>query len=212
MKKLKVIIGALLMGALVFACSSDDDNNNNDLTCEEATEASLNAGIAFNAATPDNYEARCNAYKDALQDQIDVCGDESGDLQDIIDDLGDCTLDAVSGVISVNAGITRTFETNITVTTTGTTRHITAYDNASSDWVSFDIEEGDTGADAIANFTIHLLSSDYNPLPDDEGGNWSSNISTNSATAIEGTFFGIVTSPTTGADVDLTSGVIDLNL
>lgn len=211
MKNLKFILGALLMGALVVSCSNDDDNNN-DLTCEEAVEASANAAIAFNAATPAEKEDRCNDYKDALQDQIDVCGDDSGALQDIIDSLGDCTLDQVTGVISVNYGFARTFETDITVTTAGNVRHVTAYDNASSDWISFDIQDGATGADVIENFTIHILTSDYHPLPDDEGGNFSSNISVNTANSIDGTFFGIVTSPTTGADVDLTSGVINLDL
>lgn len=211
MKTLKLIAIGLLLATTSFSCSSD--SNDSAPNCEDAAAATIAAAQAFNNATNDNYADLCNDYKDALQDQIDACGDDSGALQAIIDDLGDCTIDTNTGVISVTVGsLPRTFETNITITTVGTTRKIRAEDNVSSDWISFEIEQGDTGAGAVSNFTIHMGTSDYNPLPDIDGGNWSSNITVNSATAINGTFFGYVTSPTTGADLDLTSGVIDLDL
>jgi hypothetical protein len=212
MKTLKLISAILLLTITLFSCSSDSDNNNS--TCEDAAAATAAAAQAFNNSTDANRTALCNAYKDALQDQINACGDDSNTLQAIIDDLGDCTLTPANhGVISVVAGtLTKTFETNITVTTVGTTRQVRAEDNATSDWIYFEVQQGITGTDIISNFNIHLISSDYNPLADDEGGNWSSTITVNSATAINGTFFGYVTSPTTGADLELTSGVIDLDL
>ena len=204
------MISAALIFGLAFTSCSDDDNND-DLSCEDAVSATIEAGIAFNASTSANYATLCANYKAALEAQIDSCGDENGDLQAMIDDLGDCTLD--SGGVMVTVGtLQKNFNSNVTVTLNGTTRHIRAEDAATDDYIEFDIEQGATGADAISNFNIHLLTSDYNPLPDDEGGDWMSNITTNSATEINGTFSGIVTSPTSGADLGLTSGLINIDL
>ncbi|WP_299124765.1 hypothetical protein [uncultured Winogradskyella sp.] len=58
--------------------------------CEEAIEATGIAEEAYNNFTEDNFEAICNAYKDALMSQIEICGDIDGNLQLIIDQLGDC--------------------------------------------------------------------------------------------------------------------------
>lgn len=83
---------------------------------------------------------------------------------------------------------------------------------ASNDYIYFEIPVWATEFGKISNFNIHLISSDYNITPVDQGGNWSSNISLNSATTITGTFYGYVTSPTTGADLDLTQGVVSISL
>lgn len=216
MKKLKVIAAALLFGMTMFSCSNDDNDDNNDLTCDDAQENTLAAAEAYGTATAETQVAKCIAYKAALEAQIDVCGDASGALQLMIDGL-DCTVTTnpgtITGSITVTAGSSpRNFNSNITVTTVGTVRHIYAEEASTGYFIEFDIAQGATGVDAISNFNIHLISSDYNPLPDDEGGNWTSNITANSATEINGTFFGYVTSPTTGADLDLTSGTINLDL
>jgi hypothetical protein len=58
--------------------------------CEEAMEATNIAEEAYNNFTEDNFEAICNTYKDALINQIEICGDIDGNLQLIIDQLGDC--------------------------------------------------------------------------------------------------------------------------
>ncbi len=214
MKTLKLLIPVLLINMLLLSCSSDD-NNNTAPTCEQTTAATLAASQAFANASDANYSALCDAYKDALQDQIDVCGDTSETLQAIIVDLEDCTLTIAPinlGEIKVTVGtLVKRFDKNITVTVSGTTRKIRAEYAGNSDFIYFEIQQGATG-NIISNFNIHLLSSDYNILPESEGGVWSSNITMNSATAIDGTFYGYVTSPTTGADLSLTSGVIDLNL
>ncbi len=213
MKKLKLIIAVLVTGASILSCSKDDNNNNNDLTCSEATANTAAAADAYANATSADYNAKCVAYKAALEAQIDACGDDSGALQIMIDGLGDCSVAANTGSITVTVGSSpRNFNSNITATTVGTTRHIRAEEANTGYYVEFDLEQGATGADAIQNFNIHLISSDYNPMPVSEGGNWTSNITTNTATEINGTFFGYVTSPTTGADLDLVNGLIDLNL
>lgn len=211
MKKLKMITAALLFAAGMISCGSDDSNDNQ--ACESATSLSAVAAQAFDAASDENYPTACEAYKGALQNQIAACGDPSGALQAIINDLGDCTLDSSSGGISVTVGtLVKTFETNITVVTVGTTIQVRAEDGGTAnDFIYFEIQQGQTGANVIANFNIHLITKDYTPLPNDEGGNWASNITINSATGINGTFFGYVTS-SDNATISLTNGVIDIDL
>ena len=215
MKKLKLITAALVLGMTVLSCSSDEDNPTPDMSCSAASANTAIAAQAFSDATDENYVGKCTAYKAALQAQITACGDSSGALQLMIDGLGDCTVTVPtnSGSITVTAGSSpRNFNSNIMVTTVGTMLHIYAEEAATGYFIEFDLQQDATGADVIMNFNIRLLSSDYNPLPDSEGGNWTSNITVNSATEINGTFYGYVTSPTTGADIDLTSGVINIDL
>ena len=212
MMKLKLIIATVLVSVGLLSCSGDDNNGSVDTSCEDATTATASAAQAYNNATDAEMAAKCVAYKVALEAQIAACGDTSGALQLIIDGLGDCSEATITGSITLTAGSSpRTFNSNITVTTTGNTRHIYAEDSAGY-YVEFDLAPGATGTAALQNFNIHLYSSDYNPLAVSEGGNWTSNITLNSATKITGTFNGYVTSPTTGADIDLTSGMINLNL
>lgn len=210
MKTVKLISSILLVAILSFSCSSDSDSQPN---CDEISAQTLAAEDAFNAATPANHTELCNAYKAALQNQINTCGDPVGDLQAIIDDLGDCTLTSTPSVTVTVGTLVKTFESNLTVTTVGTLKKIKVYDNVNdSDFVYFEIQQGAIGANAFTNFNIHLISSDYNPTPVNEGGNWTSNISVNNTTNITGTFYGYVTSPTTGADLSLTQGSITVSL
>lgn len=91
------------MKKFLFACclplaflSCGDDDSENGLTCSEATENTVTAASNYANANSDDYETFCNAYKIALQQQIDACGDTSGVIQDIIDGLEDCTLEVIS--------------------------------------------------------------------------------------------------------------------
>ncbi|MBK8600085.1 MAG: hypothetical protein IPN80_05565 [Flavobacterium sp.] len=215
MRTIKLISGIALMVILSIACSSSSDSSDSAPSCESLSNATDAAEAAYYTATAANLAERCAAYKTALQNEINSCGDASGDLQDTFNDLSDCNIGPVnSSVISVKVGsVIKTYETNVTVTTVGPNLEIRAYDNATAtDNIFFKIPVGTTGANKISNFNLRLLSSDYNPLSEAEGGNWTSNISVNSATTITGTFFGIVTSPTTGADLDLTQGTINISL
>lgn len=57
-------------------------------SCTEASDFATSAETAYNN---DNTNVDlCNAYTSALQNQITACGDASGELQAIIDGLGDC--------------------------------------------------------------------------------------------------------------------------
>jgi hypothetical protein len=214
MRTIKLLSSIALLVILSLACSSSSDSGSAP-SCESLTTATDNAAVAYANATSSNQVQLCNAYKTALQNEINGCGDEFGDLQATLNDLSDCTIGPInSSIISVKVGQSlRTYETNVTVRTVGPNREIKAYDNVSAtDYIFFTIPIETIGTNKISNFNLHLLSSDYNILPVDEGGISSSNITTNSNTAINGTFYGYVTSLTTGADLDLTQGTINISL
>ncbi len=72
---------------------SGGNNSGNNGNCQDATQDLAIAAGAFSEVSqgdPD-YTARCNAYKAALEDVIDACGDNEGTWQAIIDALGDCS-------------------------------------------------------------------------------------------------------------------------
>ena len=62
--------------------------------CEDAIAATETARIIYESAADSTIEDLCNAYKNALEYQIDVCGDD-GLLQSIIGELGDCIPEVV---------------------------------------------------------------------------------------------------------------------
>jgi hypothetical protein len=65
--------------------------------CEEAIEATELARIVYESAADEAIEDSCNAYKDALLYQIEVCGDD-GTLLSIIEGLGSCETEVVDVV------------------------------------------------------------------------------------------------------------------
>ncbi|MBU3680846.1 MAG: hypothetical protein FGM16_02775 [Flavobacterium sp.] len=208
MKPIKFLASITLLVLLSLSCSSSD---NSTPSCDDLAAATDAAELAYNSS---NTTQNCNAYKTALQNEIAACSDPDGSLQAIVASLGDCSVPQNGGVISVRVGsYVKTFETNITITTIGANRKIKAYDDIqSSDFIEFEVQQGTTGANKVLNFNLHLITSDYNPMPVADGGNFTSNITVNSTTAINGTFYGYVTSPTTGADLELTLGQIGVNI
>jgi hypothetical protein len=208
MKTLKLISSILLIAILSFSCSSSDDNNNAEPTCEEVTAKTATAKTAFDNATASNHTELCNAYKAALQNQINVCGDTSGALQAIITDLGDCTL----STLSMSLGSAPLEFDEITVTTVGTTRHVNGkVSNTTSYEIDFDLQIGQTGTNKINNFKLRLFSQTYTPLiPAAFGNNWASNITVNSGTSVVGTFHGELVSSASQVQ-DLLNGVVDIN-
>jgi hypothetical protein len=212
MKTLKLIFAALTFITISISCSSGESSSS-QMTCAQASSKSDDARVAYDNATSSNYVTLCTAYRSALQKEISVCGDPDGDLQSIIDGLGDCGSTPAPSVTVTVGTLVKTFELNKTITVVGSTKKIKVYDNVNgNDFVYFEIQQGATGSNVINNFNIHLITSDYNPMAVDEGGNWISNITTNSSSSIIGTFSGYVTSPTTGADLSLTQGSISINL
>ncbi|WP_290696246.1 lipocalin family protein [Lacinutrix sp.] len=63
--------------------------NNTVDPCIEATSFASSAETAFNNDITN--ENLCNAYKSALQNQINSCGDNNGSIQALINGLGDCS-------------------------------------------------------------------------------------------------------------------------
>ncbi|BAO77129.1 hypothetical protein [Winogradskyella sp. PG-2] len=95
---MKKILVLCLFIALILLVNCGNEPYEGDLPtrdnpCELAIEATANAAEDFSAATEDQYNLLCSVYKDALQDQISLCGDPDGLLQNIIDELGDCVLE-----------------------------------------------------------------------------------------------------------------------
>ncbi len=66
--------------------------NFSDDLCEDAVAASEIAEMNYNNANETTIEDLCIEYKSALENQIEICGDDAGVLQVIIDELGDCTV------------------------------------------------------------------------------------------------------------------------
>ena len=213
MKTLKLISSILLIAILSFSCSSSDDNNNAEPTCEEVTAKTATAKTAFDNATASNLTELCNAYKAALQKQINVCGDTSGALQAIITDLGDCTLPTTTGTLSMSLGSAPLVFNEITVTTVGTTRHVHGeVSNTTSYEIDFDVQIGQTGTNKINNFKIGRFSQNYTPLiPAVFGNNWASNITVNSSTSVVGTFHGELANESQTSAQDLLNGVVDID-
>ena len=72
----------------------DGDVIVNDIdNCLMAAELTTQALIDFANTDIESYNLLCQAYRDAIENQIEICGDEYGYLQDIIDGLGDCIID-----------------------------------------------------------------------------------------------------------------------
>jgi hypothetical protein len=133
-------------------------------------------------------------------------------LQNIIDGL-DCTLPTTTGTLSMSVGSAPLVFDEITVTTTGTTRHIHGEkSNTTLYEIDFDVEVGQTGANKINNFKLRLLSHTYTPMiPSAFGNDWTSNITVNSSTSVVGTFRGELDSTTATNIQDLVNGVVNIN-
>jgi len=92
MKKITTLLSLFIL-LTAFTCENEPLEGEFGATCETAETNSDSAREAFNNATEDNYTELCNAYKAALLAEIEACGDANGDLQTIITNLGDCSVD-----------------------------------------------------------------------------------------------------------------------
>ncbi|MBL0014824.1 MAG: hypothetical protein IPP30_14330 [Flavobacterium sp.] len=211
MRTIKLFSSIALLVILSLACSSSSDSDPAP-SCESLSNATDAAEAAYNAATTATLVEKCNAYKTALQNEINGCGDEFGDLQNLIDGL-DCTLPTTTGTLSMTVGSAPLVFDEITVTTTGTTRHVHGEkSNTTSYEINFDVEVGQTGANKINNFELRLFSHTYTPMiPSAFGNDWASNITVNSSTSVVGTFHGELESTTAINIQDLVNGVVNIN-
>ncbi|GGW55007.1 hypothetical protein DFQ11_101418 [Winogradskyella epiphytica] len=82
---------------------------NNATTCVDAQIAADDAAIAYSAAVSTDlefinsaeYATACANYKDALIMKQTFCGDETGSIQTIIDNLGDCQIACDQAIANV---------------------------------------------------------------------------------------------------------------
>lgn len=106
MKKLGLLLSFLILLS-AFTCEDEPlegdfvtDDAPSATSCVEAIQNTGDAANAFAQATNNNYSALCNAYINALEDQLSLCGDDTGAIQTLIDSLGDCTSDPDPGLSS----------------------------------------------------------------------------------------------------------------
>lgn len=181
--------------------------------CQAAIAYVETTESAYLSATEDNYSQLCSAYADALQAQIEACGDEDGSLQEAIDELGDCEysqntseqeLSLVAGTLSID------FEDVSVVVEDGVVK-VTGNDTSpgSNYSIYFEVEESVTGEDVIQNFELTLTSVFY-PSELDPPYDFTSNIETNENGQLTGTFGGLVQNED-GADLSLSSGIINIS-
>lgn len=209
MRTIKLISGIAFFMILSLGCSSSDSSPAAD--CDSLANATDAAQLAYDNATAANLVEKCTAYKTALQNEINGCGDASGILQNIVDGL-DCTLPTTTGTLSINLGSAPLAFDVITVTTTVTTRHVHGEKSNTTYEIDFDVEVGQTGANKINNFELRLFSQIYRPLiPAAFGNDWASNITVNSSASVVGTFHGELVNEGETSVQDLLNGVVNIN-
>ena len=60
-------------------------------SCDIATTSRIAAATAFANASDEEFTQFCEAYKLAIQTEITECGDPDGELQTLLDGIGDCS-------------------------------------------------------------------------------------------------------------------------
>ena len=118
----KNLLVLLFLSIVALSCedNNDIDNPDNSLECQNAQTATIQAQNDFQNTSNSEYESLCSAYKDALNLQVLECGDEDGVLQEIIDNLGDCTLVVEPPVSNAEFYITGLFNGESIIMESGT--------------------------------------------------------------------------------------------
>lgn len=93
MKKISFLFSIFIL-VTAFTCENEplegDFSDDSDLSCEIASQNTQDAAIAFLDVTDETYTQLCIAYRNALEVQMQFCGDSDGSLQTQINSLGDC--------------------------------------------------------------------------------------------------------------------------
>ncbi|MDG5491431.1 hypothetical protein [Psychroserpens sp. SPM9] len=98
---MKKILTLFLCATILSFVSCEDEPLEGDfvtggITCEQATINTAEAALNFLGVNDDNYQQLCVAYKNALDDQIQACGDPDGTLEAAVNALGDCSTTVVN--------------------------------------------------------------------------------------------------------------------
>lgn len=207
---MKKIILTIIGISLITSCSSDDDQGQQLDDCANAISAVFPVLSDFETATSENYEEACIAYREALENQLQACGDEEGNLQATIDGLGDCTDPSdtnTEGEITVTAGtLAITFDiVNIEIED-NTIKVFGETSVANQNTIYFEVNEGATGENAFEVFEIFLLNSVFLPFENE----FNNTVTINNDGEISGTFNGVVINDNEGA-LNLTGGTFELS-
>lgn len=203
---MKNLILTFCAALVLVSCSSDDDNTPNQ--CEVAISAAIEAKQTFDVATSENFVQACTAYRVALQNQQEACGDASGSLQAIIDGLGDCTDPSgnVDGQITVTAGTLNIVFDVVNIAQEAGVLKVSGETSASNSYsIYFEVGVNAQGDDTFQNFEITLIST-YYPLV----GNFDNTVTTNTSGTLTGSFSGVVQN-NDGGQIGLTNGNFDLS-
>ncbi|UKM64250.1 hypothetical protein GSB9_00797 [Flavobacteriaceae bacterium GSB9] len=103
LNQFKPFLAATLLSFVVSSCNiepydgdlTESSTNELQASCEDAIIKTSNEALNYANANPEdlNFPELCIAYKNALENQITVCGDVDGSIQTIINALGDCSTD-----------------------------------------------------------------------------------------------------------------------
>ncbi len=189
------------------------------LTCEQATAISDSLGTVYENTDSgaDDYMQKCQAYVQSLLNKIEACGDENGEIQSLINSL-DCSDDSTetSGNIQfIISEVEYNFNQNIEVVENVADSLITITADE-EDFVGYSISVtlpmNDLGEDIVEALSLTTSSSVYHNWDDavDPHNPFTSNITTNSGSHVEGTFRGALIN--NNDDVfETESGTIDIS-
>lgn len=189
--------------------------DNIDTSCDDATAFAEQAEIAYN----NNQDSvnLCISYKSALEELIDSCGDSTGEIQSIIDGLGNCEEDDTQPVpvveISLTAGTLPIEFDLVEVVTVGNILQVTGETSAANNYsIYFEVEEGATGMEIINDtFVLTLSTTDPDYFPSTQGfDDFTSTITENGTGTLVGSFGGVV-SNSSGGDLSLSQGTINIS-
>lgn len=188
-----------------------DCSQTQNIDCATAIAEKNEAEELFNNSTDVNYMENCNALKTAIQNFLDICGDNQEALNQL-ENLGNCILttgNQASGEITVTAGTFSIVFDEITVEEDNGLLKINGETSADNDYsIYFEVTEGQVGQELInAEFEI-IITSEFTPSTESMNP-FTSSITENIPNTLKGTFSGL-TKNANNADLNLTSGNIDI--
>jgi len=179
--------------------------DNQSAECEEAIVVTNQAETAYN--NDNTNEELCNAYKTALQNKINFCGDSEGNLQAILDDLGDCssnTLFLTMGGVDVDFNIISVVVEDGWVKIDGVSSLLESYH------LFIGLNPDEIGLSTFRAFELSTGMDTFVPYIEGTSFDFESEITTNSSGLIIGTFGGTVVN-SSGSGVELANGIIDIS-
>jgi hypothetical protein len=190
--------------AIIDSLGNCNQDNQSD-ECEEAIVVTNQAETAYN--NDNTNEELCNAYKTALQNKINFCGDSEGNIQAIIDDLGDCfssTLFLTMGGVDVDFNIIGVVVEDNLIKIDGVSSYFPSHH------LLIELNPGEIGTSTFITFELSTGINTFVPYIEGTTYDFQSDIITNSSGLIVGTFGGTVVN-SSGGGVDLTNGIIDIS-